>query len=201
MEKTNQVPRYDNTIHHDPALVPCPPNTTEAKLVTKIDLHVIPFLCIMYLLAFLDRVNIANANVFGLSAELDLVRDNRYNTALVIFFVPYILFEIPSNVLLKKMKPRIWLSLCMFAFGLVTMLQGFVQNYSGLLATRFFLGLFETGMFPGAFYLIGMWYRRDEAQKRYSFFFSSTTLAGAFGGLLASAIGKMDGMRGYRGWR
>ena len=56
-------------------------------------------------------------------------------------------------------------------------------------------------MFPGAFYLIGMWYRRHEAQRRYSFFFSSTTLAGAFGGLLASAIGKMDGMRGYHGWR
>ena len=102
----------------------------------------------MYLLAFLDRVNIANANVFGLSVELDLLRDNRYNTALVIFFIPYILFEIPSNVLLKKMKPRVWLSICMFGFGLVTMLQGFVQNYAGLLATRFFLGLFETGMFP-----------------------------------------------------
>jgi MFS family permease len=130
-----------------------------------------------------------------------LLRDNRYNTALVIFFVPYILFEIPSNMLLKKLKPRVWLSICMFGFGLVTMLQGFVQNYSGLLATRFFLGVFETGMFPGAFYLIGMWYRRHEAQRRYTFFFSSTTLAGAFGGLLASAIGKMDGMRGYSGWR
>lgn len=182
-------------------MVQCPAHTTERKLMTKIDLHVIPYLCIMYLLAFLDRVNIANANVFGLSKELDLLRDNRYNTALVIFFVPYILFEIPSNILLKKMKPRVWLSICMFGFGLVTMLQGFVQNYSGLLATRFFLGVFETGMFPGAFYLIGMWYKRSEAQKRYSFFFSSTTLAGAFGGLLASAIGKMDHMRGYRGWR
>lgn len=125
----------------------------------------------------------------------------KYNNALVIFFVPYILFEIPSNILLKKLKPRVWLSICMFGFGLVTTLQGLVQSYSGLLATRFFLGLFETGMFPGAFYLIGMWYRRHEAQRRYTFFFSSTTLAGAFGGLLASAIGKMDGMRGYRGWR
>lgn len=56
-------------------------------------------------------------------------------------------------------------------------------------------------MFPGAFYLIGMWYRRAQAQKRYTFFFSSTTLAGAFGGLLASAIGKMNGMRGYLAWR
>ncbi|KAK8158741.1 major facilitator superfamily domain-containing protein [Phyllosticta citrichinensis] len=181
----------------------CPPHTTERKLVARIDLRVIPLLCLMYLLAFLDRVNIANANSFGLSEELGLASKNsiKYNTALVIFFVPYILFEIPSNILMKKLKPNVWLSGCMFLFGLVTVCQGLVQNYAGLLATRFFLGLCETGMFPGCFYLIGMWYRRHEAQRRYSFFFSSTTLAGAFGGLLASAIGKMDGMRGYRGWR
>lgn len=89
----------------------------------------------------------------------------------------------------------------MFLFGVVTICQGLVQNYSGLLATRFFLGVAETGMFPGSFYLIGMWYKRSEAQRRYSFFFGSTSLAGAFGGLLASAIGKMSGMRGYAGWR
>jgi MFS family permease len=104
-------------------------------------------------------------------------------------------------MLLKKFRPRYWLSGCMFLFGLTTICQGLVSSYSGLLTARFFLGLFETGMFPGCFYLIGMWYRRKEAQKRYSFFFSSTTLAGAFGGLLASAIGKMQGMRGYSGWR
>lgn len=80
-------------------------------------------------------------------------------------------------------------------------MMGLVKNYSGLLACRFFLGLFETGMFPGCFYLISMWYRRSEAQKRFSFFFGSTTLAGAFGGLLAAAIGKMSGLRGYAGWR
>jgi MFS family permease len=94
-------------------------------------------------------VNISNANIFGLSKELDLVRGDRYNTALVIFFVPYILFEIPSNVLLKKFKPNVWLSICMFMFGLCTICQGLVSSYSGLLTTRFFLGLFETGMFPG----------------------------------------------------
>ena len=178
----------------------CPSHTTERKLMTKIDLRVMPFLCVMYLLAFLDRVNIGNASLFGMLKELKLTGD-KYNNALVIFFVPYVLFEIPSNILLKKFRPHVWLSLCMFGFGLVTTLQGLVRNYSGLLATRFFLGLFETGMFPGAFYLIGMWYKRHEAQKRYSFFFSSTTLAGAFGGLLAAAIGKMSGIRGYLGWR
>lgn len=68
----------------------CPPNTTPQKLLLRIDLHVIPFLCILYLLAFLDRVNISNANVLGLSEELGLERIE-YNSALVIFFVPYIL--------------------------------------------------------------------------------------------------------------
>jgi len=89
----------------------------------------------------------------------------------------------------------------MVLFGFTTAMQGITKSFGGLVACRFFLGLFETGMFPGCFYLIGMWYRRDEAQKRYSFFFSSTTLAGAFGGLLAAAIGKMDGVSGYSGWR
>ncbi|KAG5919173.1 hypothetical protein E4U61_001144 [Claviceps capensis] len=183
-------------------LVECPAHTTDRRLMAKIDLHVIPFLCIMYLLAFLDRVNIANAKIYHLREDLDMLNPpSRFNTAIVIFFVPYILFEIPSNMLLKKFTPATWLSLNMFLLGVTTILQGVVQNYAGLLATRFFLGLFETGMFPGAFYLIGMWYRRHEAQRRYSFFFNSTTLAGAFGSLLAAAIGQMGGQRGYSGWR
>jgi hypothetical protein len=67
----------------------------------------------------------------------------QYNNALVIFFPAYILFEIPSNFLLKRLRPHLWLSICMFMFGLVTILQGLTKGYSGLLATRFFLGLFE----------------------------------------------------------
>ncbi|KAI0786404.1 MFS general substrate transporter [Abortiporus biennis] len=200
---------YDDTEKHgdDQRSVVDPENplkqldtVNERKTLTKIDLRVVPVLCVLYLLAFLDRVNIANASIFGLKQDLKLA-GNEYNTALVIFFVPYIISEIPSNALMKRFKPHVWLSGCMFMFGLTTCLQGLTQNYSGILATRFFLGLFESGMFPGCFYLLAMWYRREEAQKRYTFFFCSTTLAGAFGGLLASAIGKMDGMRGYRGWR
>ncbi|KAI9880282.1 MAG: hypothetical protein M1830_004401 [Pleopsidium flavum] len=206
---------YDEDLH-----VQCPSHITERRLITKIDIRVIPILSILYLLAFLDRTNIANAAVFGLQKDLHLSPTGvEYNTALTIFFVPYILFEIPSNIFLKRLSPHVWrelpwdvleipastdmttVSACMFLFGLVTVCQGLVKSYSGLLATRFFLGLAETGMFPGCFYLIGMWYKRSEAQRRFSFFFSSTTLAGAFGGLLASAIGKMSGMRGYNGWR
>ncbi|KAI0382932.1 MFS general substrate transporter [Hypomontagnella monticulosa] len=187
-------------IEYDELHVPCPPHTTERRLMTRIDWHLIPFLCVLYLLAFLDRVNIANARSFKLVDDLNL-KDNEYNTALTMFFVPYVVAEIPSNILLKKFSPRVWLPTCMLGFGIASVCQGLVQNYSGLLATRFFLGLFESGMFPGCFYLISMWYKRNESQKRYSLFFSSTSLAGAFGGLLASAIGKMQGIRGYNGWR
>jgi len=171
--ETNGFMSGRSIAYDDDLNVPCPPHTTERKLVARIDLHVIPFLCVLYLLgkpctpsarrlpdslaptAFLDRVNIANANVYGMSKQLNLTGD-KYNIALVIFFAPYVLFEIPSNILLKRFKPRVWLSLNMFLFGFATILQGIVKSYGGLLATRFFLGLFETGMFPGCFYLIGM---------------------------------------------
>ncbi|KAJ5992824.1 hypothetical protein N7451_008548 [Penicillium sp. IBT 35674x] len=176
-------------------------STTERKLMAKIDWHILPCLCVLYLLAFLDRVNISNAATLGLTDDLNIATGMKYNIALTIFFVPYIIFEIPSNILLKKFKPHVWLPLCMFGFGLVMVCQGLVQNWGGLMATRWFLGVFETGMFPGCFYLLGMWYRRSEAQKRFSFFFSSTTLAGAFGGALAYGISQMSGDRGYSGWR
>lgn len=176
-----QEQHLKNGTSDDEEDVKCPSHTTERRLLTKIDLHVVPFLCVMYLLAFLgkatsllpiwhlkqframptsflrrltnffftDRVNIANAKIFDLQKDLGMTKPSQFNTAIVIFFVPYVLFEIPSNILLKKFKPSTWLSLNMFLFGLTTMLQGLVQNYAGLLTTRFFLGLFETGMFPG----------------------------------------------------
>jgi hypothetical protein len=125
-----------------------PPGVTERGLLTRIDLRIIPVLSIMYLLAFLDRTNVANAAVFGLQKDLGL-SSTQYSTCLTIFFVPYVVFEIPSNIILKRLKPHVWLSICMFGFGLVTICQGLVQGYGGFLATRFFLGLFETGMFPG----------------------------------------------------
>lgn len=178
-------------IELDELHIPCPPHTTENRIKARIDMHILPFISILYLLAFLDRVNMGNARQFNLQQDLGLdLQGTQYNTALTIFFVPYVLFDIPSNVLMRRFSPRVWLSVCCIGFGLVTTLQGLTQNFSGILATRFFLGVFECGMFPGCFYLMSMWYKRFEAQKRYTLFFSSTSLAGAFGGLLASAIGK-----------
>lgn len=123
------------------------------------------------------------------------------NVALAIFFVPYIIFEIPSNILMKKFKPHVWLALCILGFGVTMLGQGFVKSYGGLLATRFFLGFFEAGVFPGSFYLISFWYKREEAQKRFTIYFCSVIVASAFGGLLATGIAKMDHTHGLSNWR
>lgn len=98
----------------------------------------IPILSLLYLLSFLDRTNVANAAIFGLQKDLKL-SSLQYQTALTIFFVPYVLFEIPSNILLKRLKPHVWLSLCMLSFGAATLGQGFTTNFAGIMTTRYVL--------------------------------------------------------------
>ncbi|KID72028.1 MFS transporter prlL [Metarhizium brunneum] len=171
-----------------------------ARLIRKIDWHVLPMLFLIYVVAFLDRSNVSNALTMSMPRELGLT-GQQPNISLAVFFVPYIVFEIPSNLLMKRLSPHVWLSLCVLGFGVTELCQGFIQGYGGLLATRFFLGLFEAGIFPGSFYLISFWYRRDESQKRFTVYFCSVILASAFGGLLASAIANMDGVRGKSNWR
>ncbi|MCJ1380519.1 hypothetical protein MMC17_003627 [Xylographa soralifera] len=172
----------------------------EKVLLKKIDFRVLPMLFIIYIMAFLDRVNISNALTMNLPKDLNLI-GTQENIALTIFFVPYVLFEIPSNILLKKFKPHIWLSGCILAFGIIMLAQGFVHSYQGLLATRFLLGLAECGIFPGSFYLLSFWYKREEAQKRFTWYWCSVLVSSAFGGLLASAIANMNGVGGLSNWR
>lgn len=169
-------------------------------LQTKQDLWIVLPICLLYLLAFLDRVNISNANAYGMGKDIHLV-GNQYNVALAVFFVPYVVFEIPANWLLKKFTPHVFLSICLICFGAVSIGQGFVRNYHELIVTRVLLGFLETSMFPSCFYLLGSWYTRAEAQKRYSFFFCSTSLAGAFGGLIAYGCNNFDLYHGIHGWQ
>ncbi|OJD34527.1 mfs transporter [Diplodia corticola] len=182
----------DTRIDIDPA--------AEKRIIRKCDYRVVPPLTILFLLAFLDRTNIGNARIQGLTEELGMT-GNDYNVALLVFFVPYILFEIPSNLILKRVAPSTWLSLIMALWGICTMGQGLVSSFGGLVAMRVLVGLFEAGLFPGCVYMLGMYYKRYELQWRLSLFFSASILAGGFGGLLAYALAKMDGVGGYSGWR
>lgn len=126
---------------------------------------------------------------------------NQFNVALFIFFVPYCLLEVPCNLILKRTNPRTWLSFIIFAWGVVTIGQGFCRSYASLVVCRFLLGVFEAGFYPGCVYLISMYYRRHELQLRVNIFFSASILAGAISGLLAYGIAHMNGISGYEGWR
>ncbi|KAG4422013.1 hypothetical protein IFR04_004872 [Cadophora malorum] len=172
----------------------------EKKVLRKMDIRLLPMLALLYLLSFLDRGNIGNAKIEGLTETLNMTGP-QYNWCLTVFFFTYCAFEVPSNLLLKKLRPSIWLPTIMVAWGIVMTLMGIVQSYHGLLIARIFLGVTEAGLFPGVAYYITMWYCRHEAQLRQALFFSAASIAGAFSGLLAFAIAKMDNVGGLEGWR
>jgi MFS family permease len=176
------------------------PNVNLKRVLLKLDLNVLSAVSILYLLAFLDRGNIGNAKIEGLATDLHL-EGNQYNIALSMFFITYALFEVPSNMMLKRLTPSIWLPLLMVGWGITMTLMGIVRNYGGLLATRIILGAFEAGLFPGVAFYLTLFYRREEMQFRLSMFCSAASVAGAFSGLLAWAIAKMDGIAGLAGWR
>ncbi|GAW26553.1 putative major facilitator superfamily general substrate [Rosellinia necatrix] len=156
--------------------------TAEKLLRRKIDLRVYPILFIVYALSFLDRINISNARIQGLTEDLELY-GNRYNIALVVYFIPYILFEVPSNMIIKRMRPSWYISSLMFGWGIVNMSMGFVKTYAQLVILRVLLSILEAGVLPGIIYVTSLYYKRHELQLRLSSFFCSTIIASALGGV------------------
>ncbi|KAF2091549.1 MFS general substrate transporter [Saccharata proteae CBS 121410] len=170
------------------------------KLLRKVDLKLLPPVIVLYLLSFLDRSNVANAKLDGLTTDLHITGD-QYLTSLTLYFVGYVLFEVPCNVILKRTTPKLWLPTLTLVWGIVSTLMGITQNLAGFFAVRFFLGVAESGLFPGVVFYLSMWYKRSERQYRVALFFSAASLAGAFGGILAWGIGHMTGVGGLAGWR
>lgn len=159
----------------------------EQTLLRKIDLRIVPLMLLLYLLSFLDRVNIGNAKLANLERDIGLV-GNEFNWSLSIFFIGYVVFEVPSNLILYKVRPSIWLPTIMIGWGITMSLMAFVKSYPALLVTRFLLGVFEAGLFPGLVYYVTIWYKRFEQSFRMGIIFSGSTIAGAFSGLLSYVI-------------
>lgn len=124
----------------------------------------------------------------------------QYNACLSLFFVSYAGFEPLTNILLKRLRPSVFIPAIMILWGIVMVTMGLVHDFSGLAAARFFLGVAEAGLFPGVTYYLSTWYKRREIGIRTAIFFSAAAIAGSFGGLLAAAIAQMDGIGGKHGW-
>lgn len=177
----------------------------ERSVRLKIDWHTVPLVTLLYMLCFLDRINIGNARIQGLEAEFNLGIEKRFNWALSIFYIIYLLVEVPSNILLKRIGARFYLPALVVGFGFVSMTTAFVKSFPGLLVARAALGVFEGGAMPGMAFFLSTFYKRNELLFRIGIYVSAASIAGAFGGLLAAGLSKIPtwGIEGMRinAWR
>ncbi|OQE15291.1 hypothetical protein PENSTE_c029G04599 [Penicillium steckii] len=170
-------------------------------LLRKVDLHLLPFLILMYLLNFLDRNNLSQARLGSLEKDLGM-EGTDYNLATSILFVGYLLMQLPSNLLLTRIRPSRFLGIAMAIWGVISACQAATQSFTGLVVSRFFLGFVEAPFFPGAVMLMSSWYTRQELSHRIAWFYAGSSLANAFGGLIgAGVLGNLDGNYGIAGWR
>ncbi|KAI9457920.1 major facilitator superfamily domain-containing protein [Boletus coccyginus] len=189
----------------------------EGVVWRKIDIWVLPFCASFLFLANLNKTNIGNARVAGLQTSLAM-SNYQYTMVLTVTSMNFFLSQLPSTLLLKVshtaighaashifltpqyVGPNLWLPAMVALWGVISATQGFVDSYSGLLACRFFLGLVEGGLFPCIVLYLSCLYPRKRLQIRNAVFYLSSSLSGAFSGLLAAAIGQLDGKGGKPGW-
>jgi len=160
----------------------------ETAVRRKLDFQIVPLITFLYLLCFLDRANIGNARILGLEKDLNLGINYRFNIATSVFYIVYLLVEVPSNILLKRIGGRWYLPALVVGFGLMSMCTAFVQTFDQLCAMRALLGIFEGGAMPGMAFYLSQFYKREELYFRVGIYVSAASMAGAFGGLLAAGL-------------
>jgi D-galactonate transporter len=172
----------------------------EKVAYTKVTLRLIPFLFICYIVAYLDRVNIGFAKLQMLS---DLkFSETAYGFGAGIFFIGYILFEVPSNIILHKVGARIWIARIMLCWGMVSGLTMFITTEWTFYAMRFLLGMAEAGFFPGIILYLTYWYPAERRGRITTMFMVAVPVSGVIGGPLSGWIlQNMAGVMGYAGWQ
>ncbi|KAB8232071.1 putative MFS transporter [Aspergillus alliaceus] len=173
----------------------------EIRLVHKLDTWIMPTLWLMYWLNYLDRNAIALARLNDLEEDLGL-SSSEYQTCVSILFVGYLLGQVPSNMLITRVKPSWYMSGCMALWAVVSAITALAKDFKGLLLVRFFLGVTEAPYYPGALYMLSIFYTRKEIATRISILYTGNILATAFAGLIAAGIFHgMDDLAGVTGWQ
>ncbi|RMJ12189.1 hypothetical protein CDV36_008145 [Fusarium kuroshium] len=175
-------------------------NLAEIRLVRKLDWVILPMLWVMYWFNYLDRNAITVARLDNLEEELNL-SSTEYQTCVSILFVGYILGQIPSNMLMTRLRPSLFMSGAMALWAVVSALTAIAKDFKGLLLTRFFLGITEAPFYPGALYMLSIFYTRKEIATRISILFTANICGTAFAGLIAIGVFQMSGIAGLSGWR
>ncbi|KAL2836201.1 major facilitator superfamily domain-containing protein [Aspergillus pseudoustus] len=170
------------------------------RILFKLDTRILPILALLFLCSFLDRTNVGNAKILGLEDDLNITND-QYDIGLAVFYLFYILSEVPSNLIIKKASPKIWLPALTAVWGIFTMCLGFVRNFGSFVAVRVLLGIAEGGLLPGMVLYLSSFYRRGDLAIRIGLFYTAASLSGAFGGLLARGLAEIGPRGGLEGWR
>ena len=169
-----------------------------ARAVSKVKSHVLPLFVIMFIVNYIDRVNIGFVRT---QLEHDLgIGAAAYGLGAGLFFIGYALFEVPSNMLLQKVGARVWLTRIMFTWGITATLMAFIQNETQFYILRFLLGVAEAGFFPGVIYYFTRWLPGVERGKAIAIFLSGSALASLISGPLAGMLLQIDGL-GWHGWQ
>jgi len=179
--------------------MPTTPPTFKAETIGLITRRLIPFLMLLYLIAFLDRTNISVA-ALQMNADLGLT-SQMYGLGAGLFYVTYIIFEVPSNIVLARVGARRWIARIMVTWGLIACGMAFIQTAHQLYGMRLLLGAAEAGFTPGVIYYISRWFPSSNRARAMSFFYIAAALASVIGLPLSGALLNMDGILGYAGWR
>ncbi|KAK8198719.1 hypothetical protein M8818_006586 [Zalaria obscura] len=138
--------------------------------------------------------------LFGFLEDVGMT-STQFNLALMYLFFTYGLCEPISNIMLRRLGPKIWFPLIVSSWGLVTTLTCLVSSYGGYIVIRLVLGMTEAGLYPGSYFILSMWYTPKELATRMAIFYGANTAAGAFGGVIAYGVGNLDGVHGMRAWK
>ena len=179
---------------------PLATQSVERSAIRKVAVRLVPFVALMFFINYLDRTAISFAGPNGMNDDLGLTAA-QFGFASGIFFVGYILLEIPSNMALYKVGARRWLARIMVCWGIVSLLFTFVQNVPSLYALRILLGVAEAGFFPGAILFLSLWVPARYRSKILALFYLAQPLTTVIGAPLAGLLIKQHGVFGLEGWR
>jgi ACS family tartrate transporter-like MFS transporter len=167
--------------------------------LSKARRRLIPFLFVLYLVAYLDRINVGFASL-QMNRELGLT-ESVFGLGAGLFFLGYSLFEVPSNLILERVGARLWIARIIISWGVVAMVMITVRGAASFLALRFVLGLAEAGFFPGVILYLTFWFPKREQARAVALFMTATALAGVIAGPVSGALLELHGVAGVSGWQ
>jgi ACS family tartrate transporter-like MFS transporter len=173
----------------------------ERQVIRKVTLRLIPFLCVLYFINILDRVNIGFASLHTMLADLEM-SEKAYALGAGIFFVGYCLLEVPSNLILSRMGARRWIARILVSWGLISTAMMFVTGPLSFILLRFLLGCAEAGFFPGIVLYLTYWFPAGHRARAIALLMVASPMVGILGGPLSGALLElMDGRAGLQGWQ